>query len=75
MSRLYYDTILNEPRALRALIDLVGSDRVIVGTDYPYALGDRDPVRSVMSIPGADDETRELVLSGNMRRLIDEVRR
>jgi aminocarboxymuconate-semialdehyde decarboxylase len=34
--RFYYDTLLFDRRALRYLIDTVGSSRIMVGTDYPY---------------------------------------
>ena len=41
--RLYFDTVLFEPRALRFLCDVVGADRVMLGSDYPFGIGDPDP--------------------------------
>jgi aminocarboxymuconate-semialdehyde decarboxylase len=41
--RLYFDTVLFEARALRFLCDVVGADRVMLGSDYPFGIGDLDP--------------------------------
>lgn len=67
---LYFDTILNDATALSALIEMVGPDRVVLGTDYPYALGDEDPVTSVESVSALDDVSRQLILGGNLERLM-----
>jgi len=41
--RFYYDTLLFDRRALRYLIDLIGSRQILVGTDYPY-MAPEEPV-------------------------------
>src|SRR5579863_3545015 len=41
--RLYFDTVLFEPRALRFLCDVAGADRVMLGSDYPFGIGDPNP--------------------------------
>lgn len=52
---LYYDTAVFDPTALERLIEDVGADHVLVGTDYPFDLADRDPVASVGEVNlGAD---------------------
>jgi aminocarboxymuconate-semialdehyde decarboxylase len=43
--RFFYDTILYQPAALGYLRDLVGSDRLLLGTDYPFPVFEPDPVR------------------------------
>ena len=45
--RLYFDTVLFEPQALRFLCDVAGSDRVLLGSDYPFPIGDPEPARVV----------------------------
>ncbi len=40
----YYDTILHSADALRYLIDLAGADRVLLGTDSPFDMGDPEPL-------------------------------
>lgn len=41
----YYDTILYEPLALRFLADMVGTDRIVVGSDYPFTIKQDQPAR------------------------------
>ena len=41
--RLYFDTVLFEPLALRFLCDVAGADKVMLGSDYPFGIGDPDP--------------------------------
>jgi aminocarboxymuconate-semialdehyde decarboxylase len=69
--RLYYDTVLHDPKALGFLVDQVGADRVMMGTDYPFEMGDPEPVKTVQSIPGIGDEQRDLILGGNFSRLLE----
>ena len=73
--RLYYDTVLHDPDALSFLVQRVGADRVVVGTDYPFEMGDPDPVATVEGIPGLTDEERSLIFEGNVGRILDGMRR
>ncbi|MEO8672033.1 MAG: amidohydrolase family protein [Tahibacter sp.] len=41
--RLFFDSCVHDPQALRYLIDVVGNDRVMLGTDYPFPLGEQSP--------------------------------
>ncbi len=45
LRRFFYDTILHHPMPLRYLRDLVGSDRLLLGTDYPFPVDDRAPLQ------------------------------
>ncbi len=66
---LYFDTITHYLPALEYLVKTAGSDHVLMGTDYPYDMGDEDPVGFVrsLSIPEAG---KEKILGGNFRRLL-----
>jgi aminocarboxymuconate-semialdehyde decarboxylase len=44
---LYYDTILQDPRALRFLADVVGAERIMMGSDMPFPIGDLAPMQIV----------------------------
>ena len=46
---LYYDSCVYGPAVLEALIERVGVDRIVFGTDYPF--GERDPVASIEKCP------------------------
>jgi aminocarboxymuconate-semialdehyde decarboxylase len=72
---LYYDTVLHDPAPLAFLVDLVGPDHVVLGTDYPFPMGDSQPVATIDAIPGLSDEARSLILGGNVARLLEGVRR
>jgi len=42
-AQLYFDDLVHSPRVLRALLDAAGPDHVVVGTDYPFDMGERHP--------------------------------
>jgi aminocarboxymuconate-semialdehyde decarboxylase len=73
--RLYYDTVLHDPKALAFLVDQVGVDRVMMGSDYPFEMGDPEPVQTVESISGIDDDERRLILGGNFEEVLGGIRR
>ncbi len=68
IKRLYFDTIVHNPQALRFLIDVVGADRVMVGTDYPFEAGDPDPIATVDAVPGLTDEERQWLVTGTAEK-------
>jgi len=43
LSSMYYDTIVQDPRTLRYLADIVGADRIMMGSDMPFPIGDLAP--------------------------------
>lgn len=47
IARLFYDTAVFAPDLLRRLVEDVGADHVLLGTDHPFELADREPVASV----------------------------
>lgn len=72
---LFYDTVTHNPDVLRFLIDQVDVTHVVMGTDYPFEMGDSHPVETVESIPGLDDDQRRLIMEGNVLRLLDDIQR
>jgi len=69
LRRFHYDYLIYYPEAFRFLMALVGSDRIVVGTDH-FAAKDIDNPTSVLDqlkIPPAD---RERILQGNAKRLL-----
>lgn len=71
--RLYYDTVLHSSRALEYLVEWAGAERVVMGSDYPFEMGDPTPVATVGAIPGLSDEQRNLILGGNVARILAEI--
>ena len=66
--RLYFDTVLFEPRALRFLCDVAGADRVMLGSDYPFGIGDPDPC-GVVDRTKLTAAERAAILGGNAARV------
>jgi aminocarboxymuconate-semialdehyde decarboxylase len=69
LKRLYYDSLVFTPEALRHLVAEVGADRVVMGTDYPYPWVDA-PVDHVLATPGLADSDREAILGATARGLL-----
>jgi aminocarboxymuconate-semialdehyde decarboxylase len=72
LRRLFFDTITFNPLALRYLLDLVGSEHLVLGTDAPFDMGDEDPLRTVEAIPNLTPEERDAILYGTTRELLGE---
>jgi aminocarboxymuconate-semialdehyde decarboxylase len=69
LKRFYLDTLVHDPDVLRELIQFAGPDHVVVGSDYPFDMGDAHPAAIVRSLNlSSDDE--EKILSGNVTRLL-----
>ena len=68
LSMLYYDTLLHDPAALAFLIDAVGVDRVMMGSDMPFPIGDRAP-RALLDHLSLDPADRATLETGVARKL------
>ena len=66
---LYFDTITHDRSTLEYLIHVSGSGQVLMGTDYPYDMAERDPVGFVsnLAIPEAD---KKKILGENLRGIL-----
>jgi aminocarboxymuconate-semialdehyde decarboxylase len=67
--RFLFDTVTHDPMLLRELVEAVGPDRVLLGSDYPFDMADRHPVQTVRRA-GLDDDDEAALLSGNAERLL-----
>jgi aminocarboxymuconate-semialdehyde decarboxylase len=67
--RFMYDTILHSDKTLEAMIGLVGSDHVLLGSDYPYDMGTGECVRQVKALSIAEADKAK-VLCDNARALL-----
>ncbi|MBM4298718.1 MAG: amidohydrolase, partial [Deltaproteobacteria bacterium] len=64
LQKLYFDTIVHSVAALQYLVQVVGAERVVIGTDYPMAMGDFDPVGKIMQL-GLTEVERGQILGAN----------
>ena len=51
LHRLYVDSLVHDARALHYLVDLMGADRVALGSDYPFPLGEAEPGKLIADTP------------------------
>ncbi|MDP9481731.1 MAG: amidohydrolase [Chloroflexota bacterium] len=69
LRRFYYDTVTYTDANLRFLIDTVGVDRVVFGTDWPAPMVVDDPVPRIETSAVLQDAEREAILRGNTARI------
>jgi aminocarboxymuconate-semialdehyde decarboxylase len=70
LRRFYYDTVTYTDRNLRFLLDVVGADRVLLGTDWPAPMVVDDPVRRIETSDRLDDAERMVILRDNAARVL-----
>lgn len=63
LDRLYFDSLVHEPLILDYLVKLVGADQIMLGSDYPFPLGEHRPGELIESMP-YDDAIRSMLLHG-----------
>ena len=68
LAAMYYDTIVQDPRALRYLADIVGAERIMMGSDMPFPIGDLAPAKIVAETSFSDAE-RTAINGGLAQRL------
>ena len=66
----YFDTITHSAAALRFLIDTVGAEQVIIGSDYPFDMGYTRPAELVQQL-NLRNETQTAILSGTAKKLFN----
>jgi aminocarboxymuconate-semialdehyde decarboxylase len=70
LRRFYYDCIVYTEEALRYLIDTVGVDRVVFGTDWPYDMALDWPVSWIVGMTSLSQDEKEAILYKNLERLL-----
>jgi aminocarboxymuconate-semialdehyde decarboxylase len=70
LRKFYYDCLTHSEPALRMLLDTVGADRVVLGTDWPADMRIDWPVAWVLSLKSLTQEEKEKILWKNLERLL-----
>jgi aminocarboxymuconate-semialdehyde decarboxylase len=68
--RLYYDTVVGSEKALRFLLDEVGADRVVLGSDWPFVPWHPSPVAWVQGLTSLTPGEKEQILWRNLESLL-----
>jgi len=76
LRRLYFDSLVHDADALRFLIGLVGSERICLGSDYPFPLGEHRPGALIESLADLTEQSRNRMLGGTALEFLglDEAR-
>ena len=70
LKQIYFDAIVFTDEALRHLVTEVGSSQIVLGTDYPYGMGEYHAVDHILSVPGLSDAQRRAMLGDNAAKLL-----
>ncbi len=68
LSLIYTDTIVHDPRVLRFVIEMVGADHIMLGSDMPFPIGDHEP-RQIVAAAGLKPDQVESINGGLAARL------
>jgi aminocarboxymuconate-semialdehyde decarboxylase len=69
LRKIYLDTIVFTPHQLAALAAVVGVEKLLLGTDYPYDMGEYDPLGHIESVTSFTDADRAAIAGGNAKAL------
>jgi aminocarboxymuconate-semialdehyde decarboxylase len=67
---MYFDSLVHDPKSLQFLVDFAGVDRVVLGSDYPFPLGEDIP-GTLIKNSGFSDEIKSDLLGGNAMRWLN----
>ena len=70
LNRFYYDCLTHSESALRMLIDSVGVERVVFGTDWPADMAIDWPVSWILSLESLTQDEKDAILWKNMEKLL-----
>jgi aminocarboxymuconate-semialdehyde decarboxylase len=73
--KVLFDTVLHDSAMVARLIDWAGADHVVIGSDYPFPMGDLTPVDTFDAIEGLSDADRAAILHGNVQTVLDGIQR
>lgn len=69
LRRFFYDSVVHDAGILRSLVETVGADRVVLGSDHPFDMGDLRPADTVRAA-GLRPADEQAVLGGNAAALL-----
>jgi len=67
--RFYYDHLVFDPANVRHVIQIFGASQIMVGSDYPFTMGDPQPVKT-LEAAALDAATLAAISSGNAKRFL-----
>jgi aminocarboxymuconate-semialdehyde decarboxylase len=74
-NQIYFDTCSLSPESVEFTIKIVGADRVMFGTDYPFDIGDPEAKRALPALERLDDESKRKIFRANAEAVLTAARR
>ncbi|MBI4376780.1 MAG: amidohydrolase [Elusimicrobia bacterium] len=74
LGRFYVDSLVHDPRQLVQILDVFGRDKVLLGSDYPFPLGESAPGRLIESLTGIGEAEKAALLHDNALRWLGRTR-
>ncbi len=71
LRKLYYDAIIYHSPGLNCVLELVGSDRLLFGTDHPFSIADPKTSLEVIDRALKEEDKKRAILGGNAKKLLD----
>jgi len=65
LGRFWVDSLVHDAKCLEYLVELMGENKVALGSDYPFPLGEHFPGKLIESIPAFSEETKDKLLANN----------
>ncbi|XP_071482283.1 2-amino-3-carboxymuconate-6-semialdehyde decarboxylase-like [Diadema antillarum] len=65
LGQIYTDSLVHDERALKYLVETIGEDRVLLGSDYPFPLGEHHPGKLIDSVESFSSDLKDSLLAGN----------
>lgn len=70
LKNLYFDSLVYDTEQLEYLINEVGASQIVIGTDFPFAMGNSDSINHVLSVPGLSNSEKQAILGGTAAELL-----
>src|SRR5205814_455094 len=69
-ARFYVDSLVHDPESVKLLIKIFGPERVALGSDYPFPLGEAEPGKLIESIADLSEDEKAQLLAGSAREFL-----
>jgi aminocarboxymuconate-semialdehyde decarboxylase len=70
LKQLWVDALVYDPRNVAHVVERMGSSRVLLGTDYPFDMGEEQPLEVLAAVPGLSDADRQRIKVDNALELL-----
>ncbi len=70
LRQVYFDTVVFSYHQLDYMLSILGPDRILMGTDYPFDMAEYNPIGHIAGVEGMDETTLEALAGGNAARVL-----